>query len=179
MTYFRKSVEWFSDLLGVIGQLTIFALILSMLYEVIARYVFGAPTLWAFDISYMLNGSIFLLGAAYSLRLDAHVRIDFLSQRFSLRAQQMLNGVVYLLIMAPIFAAFTWVAGEKAFKAFSAGEVEHVSPWAPLVWPFYAVIAIGLLAFTLQFLVEALKYFLGEKRPGDADTEMPGVETNA
>lgn len=176
MNLFRKTVEGLSGFLAILGKLTIFFLILSMLYEVIARYAFGAPTLWAFDISYMLNGSIFLLGSAYSLRLDAHVRIDFLSQKFPERVQQLLNGGVYLLVMAPIFFAFTWVAGNKALKAYVSGEVESVSPWAPLVWPFYAVIAIGLLAFALQFVVEALKYILGEKRPGDTETEIQELE---
>lgn len=169
MTFLINTVERFSAALGMIGRLAIFILIAAMLYEVVARYVFGAPTLWAFDISYMLNGSIFLLGAAFSLREDAHVRIDFLSQKFPSRIQQTLNGVVYLLVMAPITFAFVWVAGTKAFKAFSSGEVESVSPWAPLVWPFYATIAIGLLAFALQFVVEAAKYFSGERSPGEGD----------
>lgn len=177
MTFFRNSAQWFSDFLGIIGRLTIFILIAAMLYEVVARYVFGAPTLWAFDISYMLNGSIFLLGSAYSLREDAHVRIDFLSQNFPLRVQQILNGLIYLLVMAPMIFALTWVAGSKAIKAFNTGELEHVSPWAPQVWPFYAVITTGLLAFALQFVVEALKYLFGEKRPGEPETELQGLET--
>ncbi len=176
MTFFRNSIEWFATILGGIGRLTLFALIIAMLYEVIARYAFGAPTLWAFDISYMLNGTVFLLGAAYSLREDAHVRIDFLSQKFPVRVQQILNGLVYLLVMFPIGLALAWVASSKALKAFSTGEVESVSPWAPLVWPFYAAIAIGLFAFALQFAVEALKYLLGERVPGDTQSEIQELE---
>ena len=176
MTFFRNSIEWFSDILGILGRLAIITLIGAMLYEVTARYVFGAPTLWAFDISYMLNGSIFLLGAAYSLREDAHVRIDFLFQRFPKRVQRMVNGSFYLLIMAPVSFAFAWVAGTKALKAFMTGEVESVSPWAPLVWPFYLVIAVGLFAFALQFVVEALKFLFGEKNPGETDVELQGLE---
>ncbi|WP_193141344.1 MULTISPECIES: TRAP transporter small permease subunit [unclassified Meridianimarinicoccus] len=167
MQRFTNAVERLANGLGVIGQLTILAMIASMLYEVVARYAFNAPTLWAFDISYMLNGSIVFLGAAYSLRKEAHVRIDFLSQKMPLRAQQILNAAVYALVMVPITGALTWVAAGKALKAFRTGEVENVSPWAPLMWPFYTVIAIGLLAFCLQFLAEALKYANGEKRPGE------------
>ncbi|WP_204114981.1 TRAP transporter small permease subunit [Shimia biformata] len=177
MTFFRNGIEGFSALLGGLGRLAIFALIVAMLFEVVARYVFGAPTLWAFDLSYMLNGSVFLLGAAYSLQKDAHVRIDFLSQRFPLRVQQGLNGLVFLLVMFPITLAFAWVSGAKALKAFHTGEVESVSPWAPLVWPFYAVIAVGLLAFALQFAAEAVKFLLGERTPGDADSEIQEMES--
>lgn len=177
MVVLRNIFERFSAILGVFGRLAIFTLIAAMLYEVVARYAFGAPTLWAFDISYMLNGSIFLLGAAYSLKQDAHVRIDFLSQRFPIKVQQWLNGLVYLLVMAPLGFAFTWVAGQKAFKAFVTGELEHVSPWAPHVWPFYLVIAIGLFAFSVQFIIEAFNYLSGAKRPGETDSELQDLET--
>lgn len=176
MTFLCNIFTGLSTALGFLGRLAIFSLIVAMLYEVVARYAFGAPTLWAFDISYMLNGSIFLLGAAYSLQEDVHVRIDFLSEKFPLRVQQLLNGLVYLLVMAPIGFAFTWVAASKALKAFLTGEVESVSPWAPLVWPFYAIIALGLFAFAAQFVVEAIKYLSGQKRPGANKTELPELE---
>lgn len=171
MTLFLRFIDGFSDILGALGRLALGALILAMIYEVAARYVFGAPTLWAFDISYMLNGAIFLLGSAYALRRDVHVRIDFLSQRLPLRAQQILNGVVYLGVMAPLIGLFAWTAAGKAFAAYLSGEVEAVSPWAPLMWPFYAVIALGLTAFALQFIAEALKYFAGRIAPGQAESE--------
>lgn len=176
MTGFIRAVDGLSDIFGAVGRLVIFVLIGAMLYEVLARYAFNAPTLWAFDISYMLNGSIFLLGAAYALRTDVHVRIDFLSQRFPLRVQQWINGLVFLLLMAPITGVFAWVAGGKAIKAFVTGEVEHVSPWAPVVWPFYGVIALGLAAFALQFLAEAMKYLTGAKIPGDKGGELETPE---
>lgn len=176
MTQILKTIDGLSDILGFLGRLAIFALIIAMLYEVVARYVFGAPTLWSFDISYMLNGSIFLLGAGYALRTDVHVRIDFLSQKLPKRAQRVLNGAVYLLIMAPITGTFAWVASTKALKAFKSGEVESVSPWAPLVWPFYAIIAIGLVAFALQFIAEALKFLSGTKNPGETSGELDAME---
>ncbi|MEO1110477.1 MAG: TRAP transporter small permease subunit [Pseudomonadota bacterium] len=178
MTYFLKTIDAIAGALAWSGRCVIVALILAMLYEVVARYAFGAPTLWAFDISYMLNGSIFLLGAAYALRSDVHVRIDFLSQRLPMRTQQMLNGLAFLLIMMPIMIIFTWVSGKKAWKALITGEVESVSPWAPLVWPFYTVIAIGLAALALQFLGEAIKLLSGRKNPGEAPGELEAMEEN-
>ena len=176
MKRFLKLIDAISEILASAGRIVIFTLIIAMLYEVVARYVFGAPTLWAFDISYMLNGSIFLLGAAYALRSDVHVRIDFLSQRLPMRFQQLLNGLVFLLIMTPIFAIFAFIAGEKAFKAFITSEVESVSPWAPLMWPFYTVIAIGLAALALQFVAEAIKLISGHKEPGKALGELDSME---
>lgn len=167
MTRLVRCVDLVAEALGLIGKLAIAALILAMCYEVVARYLFSAPTLWSFDISYMLNGSIFALGAAFALRRDAHVRIDFLSQRLPLRYQQIFNAALYAAVMAPILGMLAWVAGGKAWKAFVTGEVESVSPWAPLVWPFFAFLALGLAAFALQLLAEAFKYAIGQHRPGE------------
>ena len=178
MTSILRLIDAVAGVLAWLGRCVIFALILAMLYEVVARYAFGSPTLWAFDISYMLNGSIFLLGAAYALRSDVHVRIDFLSQRLPMRAQQVLNGLVFLLIMTPIMVIFAWVSGKKAWKALITGEVESVSPWAPVVWPFYTVIAVGLAALALQFLGEAIKLLAGRKNPGEAPSELEAMEEN-
>lgn len=164
-------IDGLSKFLAAVGRLAIAILVIAMLYEVLARYVFNAPTLWAFDISYMLNGSIFILGAAFALQQDAHVRIDFLSQRLPVRVQQLQNGALYILVMAPIFGMFAYISGGKALKAFLTGELESVSPWAPVVWPFYSVIALGLLALSLQFLAEGLKYLSGQITPGHINSD--------
>ncbi|PCI87626.1 MAG: C4-dicarboxylate ABC transporter substrate-binding protein [Hyphomicrobiales bacterium] len=171
-----NTLDKISIILGGVAQFIVILLITSMIYEVVARYGFNQPTLWAFDISYMLNGTIFLLGAAYTLRNDAHVRIDFLSTKLSLRVQQWINGIFYMLILGPIFTTFGYVASQKAWKAFITSEVESVSPWAPLVWPFYGVIAIGLLSFAIQFFIEAIRYLLKQNVPGDHHGELEVIE---
>ncbi|GAA3542773.1 hypothetical protein GCM10022394_23390 [Zobellella aerophila] len=143
-------------------------LVLSILYEVVSRYAFGAPTLWSFDISYMVNGSLFLLASGYSLKVEAHVRIDFLSSRLALRHQQLINLFFYFFMIGPAFAFFSYVAAEKAIHAWLTGEVESVSPWSPLVWPFYGAIALGLMVFTLQVYIDGIRYLSGDKAPGES-----------
>jgi TRAP-type mannitol/chloroaromatic compound transport system permease small subunit len=139
-------------------------LVAAMIYEVAARYLFGAPTLWAFDLSYMATGVLFVLGAAQALREDAHVRIDFLSARFPARWRRGIDGVVFLLLLTPLFAMLSKVAVLKAWRAYLSGEVETVSPWAPLMWPFYALLALGLVALTLQLAAEGGRALMGQTR---------------
>lgn len=170
------AIDRVADFSGFLAMLMLAALVGSMMFEVIARYVFGTPTIWAFDISYMLNGTIFLMGAAYALKEDAHVRIDFLSTRLPLRFQQLLNAFIYALVLAPIFGALTWFALRKALRAFERGQVEMVSPWAPLMWPFYTVLALGLLFMTLQLLAEAARFALSDKAPGATGHELADTE---
>ncbi|MCQ0092149.1 TRAP transporter small permease subunit [Roseovarius sp. M141] len=149
--------------LGYLAQAMVLILIASMLYEVVARYGFGAPTIWAFDIAYMSTGVLFVLGAAQALREDAHVRIDFLSSRMPRRMRGAIDGIAFLFILCPIFAKLAWIGGERALRAFHSGEVEHVSPWAPLMWPFYTALTIGLAALSLQLAAEGIRALLNPR----------------
>jgi TRAP-type mannitol/chloroaromatic compound transport system permease small subunit len=156
---FANGVSWCASQLASVAAAV---LTLSMVYEVFARYVFDAPTVWAFDISYMANGAVFLLGVAYVLREDAHIRIDVLRSRLPARVNGVIQGVAYLLLLAPFFGVLSWIALSHTWRAWMRHEVETVSPWAPLMWPFYLLIAIGLVALTLQLISEGLRAFCGQ-----------------
>ena len=157
MTGLFKAVDLLSHVLSRIAQIVTLILVASMIYEVAARYIFNAPTLWAFDISYMCTGTLFVLGAAWALHEDAHVRIDFLAQKLPPRLRSLIEGIVFVLFLTPIYGGLAWFGMKRAWRAFVTGEVEMVSPWAPLVWPFYSLLAIGLLALTLQLAVQGLR----------------------
>src|SRR5690606_14411424 len=85
LTRFVNGVSWCASQLASVAAAV---LTISMVYEVFARYVFDAPTVWAFDIAYMANGAVFLLGVAYVLREDAHIRIDVLRNRLPARSEE-------------------------------------------------------------------------------------------
>lgn len=165
MQMILKLVDRISSLLDYAAQAMVLILIASMLYEVAARYLFGAPTLWAFDIAYMSTGTLFILGCAQTLREDAHVRVDLLSSRMPARLRDMIDGVAFLLVLAPIMGWLSKIAGERALRAYVHGEVEHVSPWAPLMWPFYTVLALGMAGLTLQLAAEGWRAFAGQRTP--------------
>ena len=59
-----RAIDKFSDTTGTwIAWLNV-PLVVAVCYEVIARYAFNAPTIWSFDVTYMLYSAIFMLGAA-------------------------------------------------------------------------------------------------------------------
>ncbi len=156
LTRFANGVSWCASQLASVAAAV---LTVAMVYEVFARYVFDAPTAWAFDVAYMANGAVFLLGVAYVLREDAHIRIDVLRNRLPARFNHGVQGVAYLLVLAPFFGMLSWIAVSHTWRAWVRHEVETVSPWAPLMWPFYLCIATGLIALTLQLAVEGLRAF--------------------
>jgi len=134
------------------------ALVGDMLYEVVSRRLFGAPTLWAYDIAYMSNGLIFVLAAGYTLLQNEHIRIDFLSTRLPPRLQDAANAAVYLLLLAPMLWYALGGAIGEAWEAFATGELDPSSTWRPLIWPFYGALALGLAVFALQALAQLVRH---------------------
>lgn len=164
---FLRIADGLSTIAAFIAQILIIVLAGAMLFEVFSRYVFNSPTSWAFDISYMALGSAFVLGIAWTLKIDGHVRIDFFSDKLSRRAFNLFTGIVYLFVVTPVFAAFAWQGWRRTIRAFQSGEVETVSIWAPLMWPFYAAIALGLSLFVLQLIAQSIRYLSGQIQSGD------------
>lgn len=144
------------------GAMTLFlVLIVCTMYEVIARYGFNAPTLWAFDVTFMANGALFMLTGAYAMKVNCHVRIDVLSTRFSFRNQHAANLLAYVFLILPAVGMLADAGIQRAYKAFVTSEVELMSAWGPLVWPSYSLLALGLAILFLQSLAEAIRNVIG------------------
>ena len=135
----------------------IIPLIFGLTYEVISRYVFNAPTEWAFDISYMINGSLGMLGAAYTLYKNGHIRTDMLYERWSTRRKGWVDAISYLFLFFPgIF--FFFVAGlEAAIHSWTILETSDASPWRPPLYPFKTVIPLSAILLLIQGVSEFLK----------------------
>lgn len=146
-----------SVILGYSARPVLAVLVVCMLYEVFSRYFLSQPTKWAFDVSYMLNGTIFVLGAGYALYNDDHVKIDFLANRLPVKVKAAVDLILYGFLFSPLILGIAWIATQRAYRAFERGEVEAVSPWAPLMWPFYSVISLGLLVLFLQCIAVTAK----------------------
>ncbi|MGI9412956.1 MAG: TRAP transporter small permease subunit [Hyphomicrobiales bacterium] len=153
------------QVLAVVAMAMILCLIAVMIFEVIARRVFNAPTIWAIDITYMTNGTLFLIGGAYTLSRNAHVRIDFMSARLPERLQHAINLAFYLLIFLPALSLTSYNSFLKAHKAFVRGTLENMSTWEPVVWPFLTGITIGVAGLTLQVAVESIRHAYGIADP--------------
>ncbi|KAA5607472.1 TRAP transporter small permease subunit [Roseospira marina] len=141
-----------------IGLLAV--MIACTLYEIVSRHFFNAPTIWSNDVSTMLNGSVFLLGAAYTLRRDGHVRIDFLIGAVPARLRHLIQAVFFLVLFLPALGYGTYFAVTKAWRAWERGTLETASAWEPLIWPFLTGIAIGLVGLLIQVVAESVRHLL-------------------
>src|ERR1041384_4173780 len=99
-------IDRFSDAVVMLVAWLNVPLVLAVSYEVIARYFFHAPTIWAYDVTYMLYSAIFMLGAAYALHKGAHIRTDFFFESWSVRTKGIIDSIAYIGLFFPAFIAF-------------------------------------------------------------------------
>jgi TRAP-type mannitol/chloroaromatic compound transport system permease small subunit len=129
----------------------------STSYEVFARYMFGAPTDWAFDTSYILYGTLFMMAGAYTLSRNGHVRGDFLYRSWSARRQALMDIVLYVLFFFPGMLAFIYAGFNFAELSRRMNEHSSASPNGPIVWPFKWVIPIVGCLMVLQGIMEVIR----------------------
>lgn len=156
MNVLIKSIENLTRFAGWIGALLIFPLIVALVVEVFSRYVIGRPTMWAFEISYMVMGAIFMLGVSNALRIGQHVSVDLVSLKLGPRANALVRTIGYLIFL-PVLVWLVWELSKYALTAFQVQERSGRSAWNPVVWPIFTVWFVGFALLALQVLAELIK----------------------
>ncbi|MCP4937415.1 MAG: TRAP transporter large permease subunit [bacterium] len=160
---------------GRIICLALIPLIFVMVFEVVSRTLFGSftgwglnelamkiglgPTLWAYDISRMTGGVLFMIGAGYALMRGVHIRADFLFRSWSEKTQATVDATLYLLFYFPAMLFFFWTASEYWLGAFLINETSMDSTWAPILWPARLAMPVGALLLLLQGIAELFRAF--------------------
>ncbi len=136
----------------------------ALVYEVVVRYFFEAPTMWAYDMTFMLYGTHFMLGAAFTLQKGAHIRTDFFYRLWSQRTQAVVDLSIYLICYFPGVGFFLYVSTGYALKSWEQSERIITSPWLPIVYPFKTVIPLTAALLLVQGVSEVLKCIEAIKR---------------
>ena len=135
----------------------IIPLMAVLAYEVVVRKLFVSPTIWAMDISYMLNGILGMTGAVYALYRGGHIAIDFISEKWSPRTQAALNAVYYITCFFPGVSIFLWFACQFAYESWLIRERAITSAWMAPIYPLKMVLAVTMAFLILQGISEFLK----------------------
>lgn len=144
-------------------------------WEVFVRYVVGRPTAWALDVSFIMYGTLFMMGGAYTLSRGGHVRGDFLYRLWKPRTQATVDLVLYLIFFFPGITALILAGWKYASRAWAYGEVSVNSPAGIPIYQFKTVmVAAGILLF-IQGIAQVLRCILcirtGEWMKADEDVE--------
>lgn len=156
MDAFIRNIERITTSVGIMASFAIVPLVLATCYEVLARYVFNAPTIWAYEIGYTLTGSHFLLGMAYTLAVGAHIRIDIFSGNFAPRTRALIDLAAYA-VMLPLLIWLSYALFQHLATGYLRSERSGQSAMNLPVWPFRVVFLVAFTLLALQVLAEMVK----------------------
>ena len=176
------SIDLINDWAGRILCLLMIPLIGVVVIEVFSRNAFGimasygwddtaralglGPTQFAYDISRMISGVLFMGAAGYGLMRGVHIRADFLYRNWSDKTQATVDAMLYMAFFIPSMLFFTIIAAQYWEVAYRTGETAFDSPWEPLLWPARLAMPIGGLLLFLQGFPELFRAFhkMGKER---------------
>lgn len=162
---------WFGKTFGWLIILMTF----GMAYEVLVRYAFNRPTPWALDLSFIMYGTIFMMGGAYTLSRNGHVRGDFVYRTWRPQTQALVDLVLYILFFFPGILALVFTGWKYASRSWGYGEVSVNSPAGIPIYQFKAVIVAAGLLLLIQGLAQVFRCIIcmrtGVWVPADEDVE--------
>lgn len=154
---FTRAIDRIALWCGRIVSWLIVPMVLSLVYEVVARYFFNMPTVWAYDMTFILYGSFFMLGSAYTLMKKGHIRTDTFYTNWSPRRQGITDAICYLVFFFPAIGVFTWLGWDFFLKSFLQSERFVTSPWMAAAWPLKFMIPMAGALLLVQGVSEVLK----------------------
>lgn len=130
-------------------------------YEVFVRKFLSSPTSWAFDISYIMYGTLFMMAGAYTLSRDGHVRGDVIYRLLPIRAQAAIELVLYFIFFYPAVLTLIYAGTDYAMESWSynmgQGEVSVMSPAGVPISPFKTVMPVAAAFLLLQGIAETIR----------------------
>jgi TRAP-type mannitol/chloroaromatic compound transport system permease small subunit len=152
-------IDLFSKRVGnVVCWITI-PLTIAMVYEVLARKLFNAPTMWVYDMSRFFYGALFMLGAGYALSKGVHIRADFLYRNFKTKTQGKIDFWLYLVFYFPGLSVFLYMSTIFLQESIMRGEKGMDTAWMPYMWPIKSCLWLGIVFLLVQGISELLKSY--------------------
>jgi len=160
MTRFLFFIDSLSTWVGKAFAWLILVLTFGVSYEVFVRYVLRAPTTWAFDISYITYGAMFLMAGAYTLSRNGHVRGDVVYRFWRPRVQAAMDLALYLAFFLPAVGAWIYSGWGYATLSIRFREVSIFSPAGVPVFPLKALIPVTGVLLLMQGVAEIIRCVL-------------------
>ena len=135
----------------------IMVMTLGVSFEVFMRYMFNNPTSWAFDVTYIMYGALFMMGGAYALSRDGHVRADFLYRLWRPKTQATVELVLYVIFFFPGVLALIFAGWRYAARSWRYLEVSTFSPANIPIYQFKMIIVAAGVLVLIQGIAQVLR----------------------
>ncbi|MBW2310852.1 MAG: TRAP transporter small permease subunit [Deltaproteobacteria bacterium] len=148
-------IDSLSTWTGKAGSWLTFLVVIFIVYEIMMRYVFHLPTLWVSESMVFGCGLTYVLGAAWALQDNRHVKIDLIYGRLSVRKRAVIDSVTFVFF-ALYLGFFLWAVSKYAWQSVSVAETSG-SAWDPPVYPIKVALAVGTLLLLLQGIAKLIR----------------------
>ena len=144
-------------------------LVISISYDVFMRYLFNAPTIWSYALSYMMGAALSALGLAYVHSVSGNVRVDIIYNKFSPKVKLIIDLFFTIIFFFPLYGFLAYNFGVNTWNAFVIKRYDINSIWYPVVWPYMTAITLGFALLFAQgvatFLRDLKTLIKGGKEP--------------
>lgn len=154
---YLKYVDLFNEWVAKGFAWFVLILVIGMTYSTMMRYVFGKAPVWNYDFTYIVYAVFFMMGAAYTLRLKEHVRVDVFYRLLSLKWQAIVDMFFTLVAFFPLFVAIFYFSMDRVIFSWQIGEKSLESVLRIPIYPFKTVIPVVSLMLLLQGLAEFIR----------------------
>ena len=156
---FSRSVDRLSGWAGAVASVLVLAACLVSAGNASIRYAFSYSSNGWLEIQWYMFGGLVFLGAAHTLRMNEHVRVDLLFSSLSERGQTWIDVIGFTLFFLPVTAYLTWMSFPFFYQSFRSGEVSN-SAGGLILWPAKMLVPFGFGLLFLQGLSELIKRIL-------------------
>ena len=185
---FSLVIDWVNFRIGkLMGWLVFIAVLVSSL-NALSRYMFNASSNAWLELQWYLFGAVVLLGAAYTLQQNEHIRIDIINARLKPRTRNIIDIIGHLLFLMPLCIMMVWLGVPFFLRAFTSGEIS-ASAGGLIIWPAKLLVPVGFALLLLQGVSELIKRIAimqgliddlfagkgGHTAPPDIDPETPVI----
>jgi TRAP-type mannitol/chloroaromatic compound transport system permease small subunit len=154
ISYLVRFIDHITEKLGQLtGWLTLAMVLLSFLV-VVLRYAFNLGWIAMQETVLYLHGFIFLIGASYALKADAHVRVDIFYQRFSVKTKALINILGTLLLLLPVLVFIFIISWQYVVLSWQIMEKSPEAGGLPFVYLAKSFILLFTLTLGLQGIAE-------------------------
>lgn len=162
---FSRKIDTFNGWIGKASSFLALPLMVLVLFEVIMRYAFNKPTIWAWDVNIQLSCVIVCACAAYTLYAGGFVVVDILVARFPARRR----AIIDLFLFFPLLFSMIMILYTGWFDTYNSVLIRQKlsTVWRPIIYPLYIVGFISCILLLLQVfskLIKDLDIIFGEKK---------------
>lgn len=153
---FSRAIDWFNERVGKSMAWLVLAAVLVSSINAVVRYSVNISSNAWLELQWYLFGAVFLLGAAYTLKQNEHIRIDIVSARLSQNARNWIDIIGHVLFLAPLCLLMLWLGIPFFLRSLASGEVSS-SAGGLIVWPAKLLVPLGFALLLAQGFSELIK----------------------